>query len=72
MEDENSQLISRLALLALDMAGHSANDLERCCWVLVHEHRHGVKPVEYDIREIDEALFVAVLERARSEELLDS
>ena len=36
------------------------------CWMVVHEHHHGMKPSEYDIREIDEDLYLAVLSAARS------
>tara|TARA_Y100001968_G_C19272475_1_gene674967 strand:+ start:132 stop:320 length:189 start_codon:yes stop_codon:yes gene_type:complete len=32
-------------------------DLEKECWITVHEYIHGFKPVEYDIREIDEDLY---------------
>jgi hypothetical protein len=30
-------------------------------WMVVHRHIHGVLPSEYDIREIDEALYLEVL-----------
>jgi len=30
-----------------------------------HRHAHGVLPSEYDIREIDEALYLAVLDQRR-------
>jgi hypothetical protein len=33
--------------------------------MVVHEHHHGVKPTEYDIREIDEQLYLEVLKGAR-------
>jgi hypothetical protein len=33
--------------------------------MVVHEHHHGVRPSEYDIREIDEELYLAVLDAAR-------
>jgi hypothetical protein len=36
-------------------------DPERNCWMAVHQHVHGVLPSEYDIREIDEDLYLAVL-----------
>ncbi|MEB3235906.1 MAG: hypothetical protein VKM98_10815 [Cyanobacteriota bacterium] len=41
-------------------------DPERNCWMAVHRHVHGVLPSEYDIREIDEELYLAVL-KARKE-----
>ncbi len=40
--------------------------IERNCWLAVHRHTHGVLPSEYDIREIPEELYLAVLERARA------
>ena len=36
------------------------------CWMVVHEHHHGVMPTEYDIREVNEDLYLAVLSDARS------
>ena len=36
-------------------------DIEKNCWIAVHEFRHGVKPSEYDVREIDEDLYLEVL-----------
>lgn len=41
-------------------------DPERNCWMAVHRHVHGVLPSEYDIREVPEDLYLAVLERRRS------
>ncbi len=37
-------------------------DPERNCWLAVHQHIHGLLPSEYDIREIDEDLYLEVLE----------
>ena len=42
-------------------------DPERNCWMAVHQHMHGVLPSEYDIREIDEDLYLAVLAYRRRE-----
>lgn len=59
--------------LVLDLARQSfafdatASDPERNCWMVVHRHAHGVLPSEYDIRDIDEALFLAVLALRRAE-----
>ena len=49
----------------LELSRTAGGELERSCWMVVHEHHHGVKPSEYDIREIDEDLYLAVLEAAR-------
>ena len=45
--------------------GLAPSDLERMCWTVVHEHHHGSMPTEYDIREIDEDLYLAVLAAVR-------
>jgi len=62
-----------LALVkALAEASHafdnSGADPERNCWMAVHQHMHGVLPSEYDIREIDEDLYLAVLEARKQSE----
>lgn len=43
---------------AFDATGR---DPERNCWMAVHRHVHGVLPSEYDIREVPEDLYLAVL-----------
>jgi len=57
---------------ALVRASHAfdatARDAERNCWLAVHQHVHGVLPSEYDIREIDEALYLAVLAARKAAE----
>ena len=65
MERMDSSLVDRLVVSAKGMAATAGGELERCCWMVVHEHIHGVKPSEYDIREIDEELYLAVLNQAR-------
>ena len=60
------QLVQTLVEKGLGLSMSAAGELERCCWMVVHEHHHGVKPSEYDIREIDEELYLAVLNSARS------
>jgi len=46
------------ASMTFDATG---KDLERNCWMAVHQHVHGVLPSEYDIREVPEELYLAVL-----------
>ena len=58
-------LIQRLSEKAIDLSGNSKKELERTCWMVVHEHKHGAMPSEYDIREIDEVLYLKVLRTAR-------
>ena len=61
----DQQLVDSLVQQGLGLAATAGGELERSCWIVVHEHHHGVKPTEYDIREIDEVLYLAVLEKAR-------
>ena len=44
----------------------TAADPERNCWLAVHCHVHGVLPSEYDIREVPEPLYLAVLAARRA------
>ncbi len=59
------ELIKKLSKKAIDLSGKSKKELERTCWMIVHEHKHGVMPTEYDIREIDEELYLDVLRAAK-------
>ena len=54
-------LIQKLSKKAIALSGKSKKDLERTCWMIVHEYKHGSMPTEYDIREIDEELYLEVL-----------
>ena len=58
-------LIQTLSKKAIDLSGKSKKELERTCWMIVHEHKHGTMPTEYDIREIDEELYLEVLRTAK-------
>ena len=57
--------IKKLSEKAIDLSGKSKTELERTCWMILHEHKHGVMPTEYDIREIDEELYLEVLRTAK-------
>ena len=57
--------IEKLAIKVIKLSGNSKKELERACWMIVHEDKHGVRPSEYDIRDIDESLYLKVLKRAR-------
>ena len=59
-------VLEELSKKAIYLSGSSSSELERSCWMLVHEYKHGVLPVEYDIREIDEGLYLDVLKYART------
>lgn len=58
------QLVDDLAQASRAFDGSGA-DAERNCWMAVHQHVHGVLPSEYDIREVPEDLYLAVLARRR-------
>ena len=53
-------LVNALAQASCEFDATGA-DPERNCWLAVHRHVHGVLPSEYDIRDIDEDLYLAVL-----------
>ena len=53
-------LVQRLAAASRDFDATGA-DPERNCWLAVHRHEHGVLPSEYDIRQVPEDLYLAVL-----------
>jgi hypothetical protein len=60
------QLVRQLAEASRAFDGSGA-DPERNCWMVVHRHVHGFLPVEYDIREIPEDLYIAVLQSRLAE-----
>jgi hypothetical protein len=61
-------------VLVAQLAGASrefdatGQDSERNCWLAVHRHVHGVLPSEYDIREVPEQLYLAVLAARRQQQ----
>jgi hypothetical protein len=57
---EGKELIENLAEASMTFDA-TGKDLERNCWMAVHQHVHGVLPSEYDIREVPEELYLAVL-----------
>ena len=65
MTDETATaLVNQLAEESFGFEATS-RDAERNCWLVVHRHAHGVLPSEYDIREVPEELYLAVLARRR-------
>ena len=59
-------LINSLIKNVKEYPRFSKEELEKFCWMAVHEHKHGVLPSEYDIREIDEDLYLELLQKSRS------
>ncbi len=62
----NDALIARLAAQSREFDA-TGRDPERNCWLAVHRHVHGVLPSEYDIREVPEELYLAVLAARREQ-----
>ena len=65
MTEPSQELLKQLASEVAQLERNQA-DLERNCWMVVHKHRHGLFPSEYDIREIDEDLYLALLAHCRA------
>ena len=61
MADYSKSLINSLIKNVKEYPRFSIEEIEKFCWMAVHEHKHGVLPSEYDIRDIDEALFLKLL-----------
>ena len=62
MADYSESLISSLIKKVKESPRFSEEEIERFCWMAVHEYKHGVLPSEYDIREIDENLYLKLLQ----------
>ena len=65
IDPPNSELVARLAEESRAFEATGAEP-ERNCWMAVHRHVHGVLPSEYDIREVPEDLYLAVLAQRRA------
>ncbi len=61
MADYSESLIKALSSKVKEYPCFSNGEIEKFCWMAVHEHKHGVLPSEYDIREIDEDLYLKLL-----------
>jgi hypothetical protein len=62
----SADLVARLAHESRQFDA-TGRDPERNCWMAVHRHVHGVLPSEYDIREVPEELYLAVLAARREQ-----
>ena len=58
-------LIKALFIKVREYPRFSNEEIEKFCWMAVHEHKHGVLPSEYDIREIDEGLYLELLRASK-------
>ena len=59
-------LIQALSIKVKNYPRFSKGEIEKFCWMAVHEYKHGVLPSEYDIREIDEDLYLELLQVFKS------
>ena len=66
MEDYSESLIKSLLKKVKEYPRFSSGEIEKFCWMAVHEYKHGVLPSEYDIREIDEELYLKLLQELKS------
>ena len=66
MSDYPESLIQALLIKVKEYPRFSKSEIEKFCWMAVHEHKHGVLPSEYDIREIDEELYLELLQEFKS------
>ena len=66
MADYSESLIKALSIKVKEYPRFTNGEIEKFCWMAVHEHKHGVLPSEYDIREIDEDLYLELLREFKS------
>ena len=61
MANYSESLIKKLSKRVKEYPRFTEENIEKFCWMAAHEHKHGVLPSEYDIREIDEDLYLQLL-----------
>ena len=66
MVNHPQSLIKALFKKVKEYPRFSIGEIEKFCWMAAHEHKHGVLPSEYDIREIDEDLYLQLLKEFKS------
>ena len=66
MADYSESLIKSLIKVVQEYPRFSKGEIEKFCWMAVHEYKHGVLPSEYDIREIDEDLYLKLLQEFKT------
>ena len=59
-------LIKKLFIKVKEYPRFSNGEIEKFCWMAVHEYKHGFLPSEYDISEIDEGLYLELLQTFKS------
>ncbi len=66
MADYSAPLVKSLIRKVKEYPRYSNGEIEKFCWMAVHEYKHGVLPSEYDIRDIDEELYLKLLQELKS------
>ena len=66
MADYPKSLLKSLFFKVKEYPRFSMAEVEKFCWMAVHEYKHGVLPSEYDIREIDEDLYLELLQEFKT------
>ena len=66
MTDYSKSILDSLCLKIKNYPRFSLREIEKFCWMAAHEHKHGVLPSEYDIREIDEDLYLQLLQKFKT------
>ena len=69
MTDYSESLINALISKVKQYPRFSIGEIEKFCWMAAHEHKHGILPSEYDIRERDENLYLQLLQKFKSKNL---
>ena len=69
MTNYSNSLLDKLIVKIKGYPRFSLGEIEKFCWMAAHEHKHGVLPSEYDIREIDENLYLQLLEKFKTSNL---
>ena len=66
MSNYSDLLIKKLCLKVRNYPRFSNKEIDKFCWMAAHEYKHGILPSEYDIREIDEDLYLLLLREFNS------
>ena len=66
MPKYSNSLIEQLCSKVRNYPRFSTKEVDKFCWMAAHEYKHGILPSEYDIREIDEELYLLLLKEFNS------
>tara|TARA_Y100001978_G_scaffold49636_1_gene44532 strand:+ start:475 stop:687 length:213 start_codon:yes stop_codon:yes gene_type:complete len=66
MSNYSDLLIKQLCSKVRNYPRFSTNEIDKFCWMAAHEHKHGILPSEYDIRDIDEDLYLLLVKEFNS------